>query len=144
MLEMDVKGQASVEYLLLALVFLIIIGSITVPLVGKSIDTSMDVSDTANVNAAITTITNAVGLVYSNGPNSKRTLNVYFPVSGTLSVAGGKLQMPVTLSNGTTKVVNSTVPTNVTLVNPNVNKGNYNVTVTWTSGANPIIVTLTS
>ena len=141
---MDVKGQASVEYLLLALVFLIIIGSITVPLVGKSIDTSMDVSDTANVNAAISTITNAVGLVYSNGPGSKRTLNVYFPVSGTLSVVNGRLQMPVVLSDSTTKVVNATVPTNVTLVNPNVNKGNYNVTVTWASGANPIIVTLTS
>ncbi len=35
---MDVKGQASVEYLLLALVFLIIIGSVSVPLIGKAID----------------------------------------------------------------------------------------------------------
>ena len=30
--KMDVKGQVSAEYLLLALVFLIIIGSVTVPL----------------------------------------------------------------------------------------------------------------
>jgi uncharacterized protein (UPF0333 family) len=146
MLEMDVKGQASVEYLLLALVFLIIIGSVTVPLVGKSIDTSMDVSDTANVEAAITTITNAVGLVYSNGPGAKRTLNVYFPVSGTLSIVNSRLQMPVTLSDGTTKNVNSTVPTNVTLSpSPaNVAKGNYNVTVTWASGSSPILVTISS
>ena len=35
---MDVKGQASVEYLLLALVFLIIIGSVSVPLIGMPLE----------------------------------------------------------------------------------------------------------
>ena len=92
------------------------------------------------LDAAINTITNAVGLVYSNGPGAKRTLNVYFPVSGTLSIVNSRLQMPVTLSDGTTKNVNSTVPTNVTLSpSPaNVAKGNYNVTVTWATGSSPI------
>ncbi len=75
---MDVKGQASVEYLLLALVFLIIIGSVTVPLVGKAIDSSLDVSHSSDASAAINSIANAVGVVYSNGPGAKRTINVYF------------------------------------------------------------------
>ena len=45
---MDVKGQASAEYLLLMLVFLIILGGVTLPLVGKSIKDSMDVSHTSD------------------------------------------------------------------------------------------------
>ena len=45
----------------------------------------MDISDTSDVNAAINTITNAVGVVYANGPGAKRTVNVYFPIAGTLN-----------------------------------------------------------
>ena len=29
---------------------------------------------------AVNTIADAVGIVYANGPGSKRTVNVYFPV----------------------------------------------------------------
>ncbi len=82
---MDAKGQLSVEYLLLTLVFLIIVGSVTIPLIGHSIDASLDVSDTSQVSASINSITNAIGIVYANGPGSKRTINVYFPAPGTLT-----------------------------------------------------------
>ena len=37
MSKMDVKGQISVEYLMIALVFLIIMTTVTVPLIGNSI-----------------------------------------------------------------------------------------------------------
>ena len=49
MSKMDVKGQVSVEYLMIALVFLIIIESVTVPLLANLLDASMDVSDTSDV-----------------------------------------------------------------------------------------------
>jgi uncharacterized protein (UPF0333 family) len=145
---MDIKGQASAEYLLLALVFLIIVGSVTVPLIGKSIDSSLDVSDTSSVSASINSITNAVGIVYANGPGAKRTINVYFPASGTLSynTINKTLQMPVTLSNGTNKVIDSNVPITLTINNASstsiTTKGNYNVTVTWPVGSSPISVGL--
>ncbi len=93
--KMDVKGQVSAEYLLLALVFLIIIGSVTVPLIGNSISSSLDISHSSDVSAAINSITNAVGVVYANGPGAKRTINVYFPIPGTLNYASNTIQMPV-------------------------------------------------
>src|SRR5665811_1784019 len=123
---MDIKGQASAEYLLLALVFLIIVGSVTVPLIGKSIDSSLDVSDTSDVSASINSITNAVGIVYANGPGAKRTINVYFPASGQLKNVGNTLQMPVTLSNGTNKIIDSNVPIAVNIPNGTISKGSYN------------------
>lgn len=144
MFRMDENGQASVEYVLLSLIFLIIISSVTIPLVGKSIDSSTDVSDTSNVNAAVNSIANAVGVVYANGPGAKRTINVYFPVGGVLTTTNNVLSLPVTLSNGTNKNVNAQLPYPVTLTpNGNVNaKKNYNATVTWTTGANSINVAL--
>lgn len=142
---MDENGQASVEYVLLSLIFLIILGSVTIPLVSNSISSSMDVSDTSNVNSAVNSIANAVGVVYANGPGSKRTINVYIPDSGTLSYSGNAITMPVTLSNGTVKNVNANVPIPVVFSpSGNVNqKTNYNATVTWATGGTNINVLLT-
>lgn len=126
---MDVKGQVSAEYLLLSLVFLIIIGSITVPLVGHSISSSLDISSTSDVSAAINSITNAVGVVYANGPGAKRTINVYFPLSGTLSYASNTIQMQVPLQTGGNKLISSNVPIPVVINNGAVVRDNYNVEV---------------
>jgi len=141
---MDVKGQVSAEYLLLSLVFLIIIGSITVPLVGRSISSSLDISSTSDVSAAINSITNAVGVVYANGPGAKRTINVYFPLPGTLSYASNTIQMQVPLQSGGNKLISSNVPIPVVINNGAVVRDNYNVEVTWNSGTSPITVTLTA
>jgi uncharacterized protein (UPF0333 family) len=145
MFSMDETGQASVEYVLLSLVFLIILGSVTIPMISKSVDSSMDVSDTSNVNSAVNSIANAVGVVYANGPGAKRTINVYFPVAGTLSWNNNAIGMPVTLSNGTAKNINAAVPFTV-VFKPSGNvaqKTNYNATVEWAVGGASINVTLT-
>ena len=84
---MDVKGQASVEYLLLTLVFLIIIGTVTVPLlITPGINDALDVSHSSDASAAVNSIANAIGVVYSNGPGSVRTINVYFSNPRNLSL----------------------------------------------------------
>jgi uncharacterized protein (UPF0333 family) len=104
----------------------------------------MDVSDTSNVNSAINSIANAVGIVYANGPGAKRTINVYFPDSGKLSYSNNAITMPVTLSNGTAKNVNAAVPFPVVFSPDTVaQKTNYNATVTWTPGDTNINVALT-
>jgi uncharacterized protein (UPF0333 family) len=148
---MDVKGQVSVEFLFLVLIIIIIIGTVTIPLIGNAIDSSFAVSDTSDVSAAVNSIANAVGIVYSNGPGSKRTVNVYFPASSTLQVSGQTLQMPVNYANntavkvnGTQKVINSNLPySNLNIQNPSVSKGNYKVTVEWLNNNPNIKITLT-
>jgi uncharacterized protein (UPF0333 family) len=145
MFSMDENGQASVEYVLLSMIFLIILGSVTIPLISNSIDSSMDVSDTSNVNSAVNSIANAVGVVYANGPGAKRTINVYFPVAGTLNSNSTTISMPVTLNTGATKNVTATVPIKVNyLPNGNVaQRTNYNAAVDWTSDGKSINVALT-
>ncbi len=144
---MDVKGQASAEYLLLVLVFLIILGSVTIPLIAKSINYSMDVSISSDASTAVNSIANEVGLVYANGPGSVRTINIYSNANGTLSVNGSSLVLPVTLSDNTVKNINASLPY-ATTINPTSpfalgNHTNYNVTVSWPVGTNTIQINLT-
>jgi len=143
MIGIDNKGQLSAEYLLLIAVLLLIMATITIPLVGRSIDASNDVSWTSDANRAVDSLVNAINVVYSNGPQSKRTINFYIPKSMTFVTSGKTVSLSVPLSNGTTHYVNST--TNYQLGNNNqvLTKGWYNATITWPIGSN-IVVNLTA
>jgi uncharacterized protein (UPF0333 family) len=144
---MDVKGQVSAEYLLLTLVFLIIISLVTVPLIQNAVNSSVDVSGTSDASAAINSITNAVGIVYANGPGSKRTISVYFSQGGALSYnsVNSTLQLPLSITNGT-KVIDSQVPIPITINNGTAlnvnNRTNYVATITWPAGTGPININL--
>lgn len=162
---MDSKGQASAEYLLLILVILIIMGAVTIPLVAKSIGSSTATSQVSDAKTAVTTIANAVDIVYSNGPGAKRTFNVYLPksngdVSGDNSAnlvvdnAAKTVGMNIVYFNGkdasgadiyTTKYVNVATPNstmyNMSLIvsNPPLSKGWHNIQVEWQIGGNIVI-----
>ena len=74
---MDSKGQVSVELLFLVSgIILIIMSAITIPIIGNSIDASMNVSHVSDAKSAVVNIGNAIDIVYANGPGAKRTLNV--------------------------------------------------------------------
>lgn len=149
---MENKGQASAEYLLLIVVILIILAAVTVPLVGSSVNATMDVSKSSDTKNAVESIANAVNIVYANGPGAKRTITIYIPETSTLTsmnAVGGNVSnkvigMGVLLSNGTTKYVNASTDYNTTITNPNLTgKTWYNVTITWDVGSNLITITPT-
>jgi len=153
---MDVKGQVSVEYLLVILVVLIVLGTVTIPMIGSSVSSSSDVSKASDAKTAVDTIANAVNLVYANGPGSKRTLSVYMPVDTTLvynkiddntKVLSMEVTSVHTSSTNPSSDVKSTsaqVSYKVNIVNPSVNKGWYNnVVVEWELNKDYITVTLT-
>lgn len=153
---MDVKGQVSVEYLLVILVVLIVLGTVTIPMIGSSVSSSSDVSKASDAKTAVDTIANAVNLVYANGPGAKRTLSVYMPVDSTLLYNYDKNNNMKVLSMEVTGVhTNSINPSSeikstsaqvsykVNIVNPNVSKGWYNnVVVEWELNKDYITVTL--
>lgn len=129
---MDDKGQISAEYLLLIVVVLIIISSVTIPLIGKSIDASNDVSAVADSRTTVNEIANAVNIVYANGPGAKRTLDVYIPKSNTTFMSGvNYVSLTVNLSNGT-KITNATTEYPLNNVTSTLSKRWYKVTVQWT------------
>lgn len=131
---MDRKGQISVEFIFLILIFLIIMGSITIPLVGNSIDAAMDVSKVSDSKATVQNIANAVNIINANGPGAKRTLDVYLPNTYVLNVNDDTkiISFDVPLSNGTTKTVNASIDRTATAGIP-LDKGWNKIQVLWST-----------
>ncbi len=139
---MDRRGQASAEYLLLIVVILLVMGWLLVNVYQPSIESTMAVSATSDAKNAVTNIANAANLVYANGPGAKRTISVYVPASGTFS-SNNSSKVILFNSAGIAKPVNSSIASNMTIVNPNVNKGWYNnITIEWLLNTNYITVTI--
>lgn len=142
---MDSRGQVSAEYIFLILVFLIVLATVTVPFAGEAISSSQNVSVASDAKVALSTITNAVNVVYSNGPGAKRTVNVYFPQNDTLTYDDKTLTLGlqnITASAGDKKKnVKASVPYVVT-VDGTVTKGWHDVVITWKVGDESITVTI--
>lgn len=147
---MDSRGQASAEYIFLILIFLIVLTAVTIPFAGNAISSSQNVSITSDAQTSLSTIVNAVNVVYANGPGARRTVSVYFPQTATLSCDNKVLSLsltniPVNASNPSVLKpnVNSTVPYAVTVApSGSVTKGWHNVLVTWGVGNSSITVTI--
>ncbi|MBP2045234.1 class III signal peptide-containing protein [Methanobacterium aggregans] len=143
-IKMDVKGQASVEYLLLILVILVILGTVTIPMIGSSVNSSSDVSKASDAKAAVDTIANAADLVYANGPGSKRTLSVYIPKHNDFTTGTDGISMTVPLSGSKTKTIAR--DTDYKLSNQDLNSnaaGWHTVVVEWKQNEKVITVSVT-
>ncbi len=148
---MDSRGQVSAEYLFLILIFLVVLTFVTVPLAYNSITSSQNVSVTSDAQTAVSTLANAVNVVYANGPQSQRTVNVYIPQNDNLVYDNVNQLLNLSLSgipNNTTtnttgnrNAVNATVPYAVNFANAAVTKGWHNFQVTWGLGNTTITIT---
>lgn len=139
---MENKGQASAEYLLIVVVILIIISAVTIPLVGNSISSTMDISKSSDTKNAIESIANAVNLVYANGPGARRTVSIYIPLN--MNLTGNNtpvIGMIVPLSGNSTKSISAATHFNVTFSDANFSKNWHKVTVNWPVGSRSIVIT---
>jgi len=142
---MDDKGQVSFEYLMLILIGIIILGTVTIPLVGRAIDASNDVSRASDAKVAVESIANAANMVYANGPGAKRTVTFYAPRNGTIGFdqANKVIYFSLTLSNNTVKTINATTEYgNITLNSPTLNRGWYKAVVHWPNRNANIVITI--
>ena len=128
------KGQiVSVEYILIiALLFFILVYVMT-PMIGKSIDASMDISKVSDAKVAAQEIAHALDVVYSNGPGAKRTVTVYVPDTTNLTVSGNNVTLQVTCSDKPRNVTTFT-QYNFPNISLQLNKGWNTVVVEWPIG----------
>lgn len=137
--RLDDRGQLSAEYLLLLVVILAILSLVTIPLVGKSIDASTDVSKVSDASNLVNSYANAVNVVYANGPGAKRTLNLYVPVDNmTVATGGTKVNITLTLSDKTNKTVSGNTSYTLGPHTFNLTKGWHQAFVIWSPGNNYI------
>lgn len=134
---MDHKGQISVEFLLLTLIILIILSTVTIPLISNSISDGMDVSKVSDSKSTVQTIANGVNIVGADGFDAKRTIDVYVPNDNTALTAdiiNKNIYITVTLSDSTTKKVIASIDYNnvyIALNATKLSKGWQKVQVQW-------------
>ncbi|KUK00517.1 MAG: hypothetical protein AB7D17_02725 [Methanobacteriales archaeon] len=139
---MDEKGQVSVEYLMLIFVAILILGTITLPLVGKAIDASNDVSRASDAKIAVETIANAADVVYANGPGAKRTVSFYIPQDGTLGCDNNMIYFTIKFSNNTMRNITAITQYNITSNSVQLTKGWHNATITWPINTRSIVIAI--
>jgi uncharacterized protein (UPF0333 family) len=136
---MESKGQVSAEYLLLLVVILIILAVVTMPLIGSSVTGTLDVSKASDTKNAIQSIANAVNIVYANGPGAKRTINLYIPQNGNLSVNNNaKVIYQILPLSSQNKTINASIDYSTTIINPSpvLQQGWHQTKIEWPSGTN--------
>lgn len=120
------------EYLLLIVVILIILSSVTIPLVESSVESTMDISDASDAKNAIQSIANAVNLVYANGPGAKRTIDVYISQSKPLGYNPDTKTIYQELDLSSEKRnISAKVDHPVEFKNQTLNKGWHQTKITW-------------
>jgi uncharacterized protein (UPF0333 family) len=143
-IKMDVKGQVSVEYLLVILVVLLVFGMMLTNVITPSINATSDVSKSSDAKTAVDTIANAADLVYANGPGSKRTLSVYIPKHTDFTTGTDGISMTVPLSKSRTKVITRDTDSKLSTQNLNsVSAGWHTVVVEWKQNEKVVTVNLT-
>lgn len=144
---MDIKGQATLEYLLIFFVLIIILSIVSIPLLLSSLETAADVTSAIETKSFLTEVQKNIKIIYSLDVGSKRTLSIYVPCDMKLyhnyNFDKHYLSTTLTLSDNTKKTVKVEVPCDVSFngyINNHyvtLNKSwYYNTEVKWYTSSN--------
>ena len=76
--NIDNKAQISLEFMLIAMISLLIISLVSIPLLGLGMDYSKDVVDSLNVKTELNKIVAGITFCYNSGRGSKKILLLDF------------------------------------------------------------------
>ncbi|MBI4399211.1 class III signal peptide-containing protein [Candidatus Micrarchaeota archaeon] len=95
------KGQLSIEYIVIIGLVLIIL----MPIVYLSWQYSQSTSQTTQVQSSLNTIIEASNLVYSQGPGARTRVLIYFPNNvNSTRIQGREVNIQLLVPGGTTDV----------------------------------------
>ncbi len=140
----DNKGQLSLEYILSAMVIILIITMLSVPILSLSIDYSNDVMDSINAKNELSKITDAIDFCYNNGKGSKKTVLLNFNKDATVRFSSnggsGRAFLRLNLSDGSYKDIVSSYDFDGLNANIHFSKGFNKLTVSWDDGTGFIVL----
>jgi len=84
-IKSDIKGQLSLEYILTSIIVILILCSLSIPILNLTIDYSTDVVDSLNAKSQLNKICDAIDFCYSSGKGSKKVVLVNFNKDVTIN-----------------------------------------------------------
>lgn len=130
----DNHGQISLEYMLIFTISLIILIVFTMPLVNRSMETTLDVSDSLKIKSDLSKIASSINTVYGEGQGSKQTVNVYVPQSVKVNVENNHLSCNLKLKDKSYKYIKVPYKSNLKSCSITLKKGKNSVVVEWPTG----------
>ena len=114
---MDIKGQITLEYLLIFFVLIIILSVISMPFLLSSLETTNDITTAIETKSFLSEVQKNIKIIYALDVGSKRTLSIYVPCDLKLYYNNNYdkhyLSTTLTMSDNTRKTVKVEVPCDV-------------------------------
>ena len=134
------KGQVSLEYLLIFAVSIILLIVFTLPLAEMAIENTMDVSDSLNVKAELSKLSDAITLVYSEGQGSKQTLYLTLDEAINVKITNSYLSSSYKLNDGKYKDFKLNHNSNLNKGSLFLDKGENKIIVEWPVNEEKMII----
>lgn len=141
---MDNKGQLSLEYVLIAMIGILLLTLISFPLLNISIDTSNDIIDSINAKNELNKLVDGINYCYASGKGSKRVILLEFNKDNQITISSLNNDKCIIKSN--IKLSNSNKELSFQLNTPiesksiTFKKGINKVAVKWSENSNKIII----
>lgn len=141
---MDNKGQLSLEYVLIAMIGILLLTIVSFPLINFSIDSSNDVIDSIMVKNELNKISDGINYCYYSGKGSKRTVLLDFKNEISVSFLSSSenksiIKSKINLNNGNKEmIIDSNAPLQTKTIS--FNKGFNKVLIQWSQSSNKIII----
>ncbi len=133
-LNLNNKGQLSLEYIISIMMVILIITLVTIPLLSITIDYSKDIIDSLNAKNELNKIADAIDFSYNSGKGSKRIVLVNFNqdvnIHFTSNSDGGFAYLNLNLSDSSKRI---SVDYDCSSLNSNIqlSKGFHKILVEW-------------
>ena len=125
------RGQVSLEYMLIFAISLILLAVFTLPLTERTIENTLDVSDTLDVKSDLSKISLAVKEVYGQGQGSKQTIHIVSSKDLQVNVADNYISCTLKLNDGQTKTEKMYFKSTLEKSSIYLKKGENSIVVEW-------------
>lgn len=127
----DDRGQVSLEYMLIFAISLILLAVFTLPLTEKTIENTLDVSDTLDVKSDLSKMSLAVKEVYGQGQGSKQTIHIVSSKDLQVDVADNYISCTLKLNDGQSKTEKMYFKSTLEKSSIYLKKGENSIVVEW-------------
>lgn len=127
----DDRGQVSLEYMLIFAISLILLAVFTLPLTERTIENTLDVSDTLDVKSDLSKISLAVKEVYGQGQGSKQTIHIVSSKDLQVDVADNYISCTLKLNDGQSKTEKMYFKSTLEKSSIYLKKGENSIVVEW-------------
>ena len=127
----DDRGQVSLEYMLIFAISLILLAVFTLPLTERTIENTLDVSDTLDVKSDLSKMSLAVKEVYGQGQGSKQTIHIVSSKDLQVDVADNYISCTLKLNDGQSKTEKMYFKSTLEKSSIYLKKGENSIVVEW-------------